>query len=220
MPQCDPREGGGPKARKLLNRPALRGGVIWPGAHLTPGLYPAQKSNVCIALQSPPALPFWAGGKRPRQRAKTADRHNWATRARHRVSSPRWGWDAARSPGGPQTPSNGPTRGKQRGGHPADAERPLGLPWAEGYIAGSAGGEGSLPAPTSSSLPPGSESRISASSARSPAASLAILGCQRQSEIVRKRRRNFVVFRQKGGGNKIKRFLGQIGCLQFAVSGA
>ena len=31
--------------------------------------------------------------------------------------------------------------------------------------------------------------------------------CQRRLEIVRKRRRNFVVFRRGGGGNKIKRFL-------------
>ena len=44
--------------------------------------------------------------------------------------------------------------------------------------------------------------------------------CQRQSEIVRKRRRNFVVFRRQEGGNKIKRFLGRIECSRSAVSGA
>ena len=43
-------------------------------------------------------------------------------------------------------------------------------------------------------------------------------GCQRQFEIVRKRRRNFVVFRR--GGNKTKRFLAQKECSRFAVSGA
>ena len=42
--------------------------------------------------------------------------------------------------------------------------------------------------------------------------------CQRQFEIVRKRRRNFVVFRR--GGNKTKRFLAQKECSQFAASGA
>ena len=42
--------------------------------------------------------------------------------------------------------------------------------------------------------------------------------CQRQFEIVRKRRRNFVVFRR--GGNKTKRFLVQKECSRFAVSGA
>ncbi len=45
------------------------------------------------------------------------------------------------------------------------------------------------------------------------------LFCQRQFEIVRKRRRNFVVFR-RGGGNKTKRFLVQKECSRFAVSGA
>ena len=44
-------------------------------------------------------------------------------------------------------------------------------------------------------------------------------GCQRQFEIVRKRRRNFVVFR-RGGGNKTKRFLAQKECSRFAVSDA
>lgn len=53
MPQCDPRARGSPNARKPLNRPALRGGVIQPGAHLTPGFYPAQKSNLWIALGGP-----------------------------------------------------------------------------------------------------------------------------------------------------------------------
>ena len=42
--------------------------------------------------------------------------------------------------------------------------------------------------------------------------------CQRQFEIVRKRRRNFVVFRR--GGNKTKRFLAQKECSRFAASGA
>ncbi|MCI8399665.1 MAG: GNAT family N-acetyltransferase [Oscillibacter sp.] len=42
--------------------------------------------------------------------------------------------------------------------------------------------------------------------------------CQRQIEIVRKRRRNFVVFRR--WGNKISCFLAQKECSQFAVSGA
>ena len=42
--------------------------------------------------------------------------------------------------------------------------------------------------------------------------------CQRQFEIVRKRRRNFVVFRR--GGNKTKRFLAQKECSRFAVSDA
>ncbi|RKJ37916.1 hypothetical protein D7X94_18010, partial [Acutalibacter sp. 1XD8-33] len=46
-----------------------------------------------------------------------------------------------------------------------------------------------------------------------------LLRCQRQFEIVRKRRRNFVVFR-RGGGNKTKRFLAQKECSRFAVSGA
>ena len=45
------------------------------------------------------------------------------------------------------------------------------------------------------------------------------LRCQRRYEIVRKRRRNFVVFR-RGGGNKTKRFLAQKECSRFAVSGA
>ena len=45
------------------------------------------------------------------------------------------------------------------------------------------------------------------------------IDCQRQFEIVRKRRRNFVVFR-RGGGNKTKRFLVQKECSRFAVSGA
>ena len=43
--------------------------------------------------------------------------------------------------------------------------------------------------------------------------------CQRQSEIVRKRRRNFVIFGRKEG-NKLKRFLAQKVCLQSAASGA
>ena len=43
--------------------------------------------------------------------------------------------------------------------------------------------------------------------------------CQRQFEIVRKRRRNFVVFR-RGGGTKTKRFLAQKECSRFAVSDA
>ena len=43
--------------------------------------------------------------------------------------------------------------------------------------------------------------------------------CQRRYEIVRKRRRNFVVFRRQGG-DKIKRFLAQKECSQFAASGA
>ena len=47
---------------------------------------------------------------------------------------------------------------------------------------------------------------------------LAERNCQRQFEIVRKRRRNFVVFRR--GGNKTKRFLAQKECSRFAVSGA
>ena len=47
---------------------------------------------------------------------------------------------------------------------------------------------------------------------------LRIYYCQRQFEIVRKRRRNFVVFRR--GGNKTKRFLAQKECSRFAVSGA
>ena len=37
------------------------------------------------------------------------------------------------------------------------------------------------------------------------------LYCQRRNEIVRKRRRNFVVF-QRGLGNKIRRFLVQKEC--------
>ena len=45
------------------------------------------------------------------------------------------------------------------------------------------------------------------------------LNCQRRYEIVRKRRRNFVVFRRQGG-DKIKRFLAQKECSQFAASGA
>ena len=45
------------------------------------------------------------------------------------------------------------------------------------------------------------------------------LRCQRRYEIVRKRRRNFVVFR-RGGGNKTKRFLAQKECSRFAVSDA
>ena len=44
-------------------------------------------------------------------------------------------------------------------------------------------------------------------------------GCQCQYEIVRKRRRNFVVFRRQGG-DKIKRFLAQKECSRFAASGA
>ena len=43
--------------------------------------------------------------------------------------------------------------------------------------------------------------------------------CQRRYEIVRKRRRNFVVFRRQGG-DKIKRFLAQKECSRFAVSDA
>ena len=43
--------------------------------------------------------------------------------------------------------------------------------------------------------------------------------CQRRFEIVRKRRRNFVVFRRRGG-NKTKRFLAQKECSRFAASGA
>lgn len=43
--------------------------------------------------------------------------------------------------------------------------------------------------------------------------------CQRQSEIVRKRRRNFVIFGRREG-NKLKRFLAQKVCLQSAASGA
>ena len=43
--------------------------------------------------------------------------------------------------------------------------------------------------------------------------------CQRRYEIVRKRRRNFVVFRRQGG-DKIKRFLAQKECSQFAASSA
>lgn len=43
--------------------------------------------------------------------------------------------------------------------------------------------------------------------------------CQRQFEIVRKRRRNFVVFR-RGGVTKIRCFLAQKECSRFAVSGA
>ena len=44
--------------------------------------------------------------------------------------------------------------------------------------------------------------------------------CQRRFKIVRKRRRNFVVFRRGGRGNKIKRFLVQKECSRFAASGA
>ena len=124
MPQCDPRARGSPKARKLLNRPALRGGVIWPGVSLTPGLYPAQKSNVWITLQSLSALPFRAGGKRPQQRGQ----NRRPPQPGHRGATPHFiapvGWDAAHSPEGPQTPSNGPTQGKRREGRPAGAERP------------------------------------------------------------------------------------------------
>ena len=61
-----------------------------------------------------------------------------------------------------------------------------------------------------------------ASVASRPQYELAVLrlqGCQRQFEIVRKRRRNFVVFRRQGG-DKIKRFLAQKECSQFAASGA
>ena len=43
--------------------------------------------------------------------------------------------------------------------------------------------------------------------------------CQRRYKIVRKRRRNFVVFR-RGGVAEIKRFLAQKECSQFAASGA
>ena len=50
-------------------------------------------------------------------------------------------------------------------------------------------------------------------------ASIIRADCQRQFEIVRKRRRNFVVFRRQGG-DKIKRFLAQKECSQFAASGA
>ena len=42
--------------------------------------------------------------------------------------------------------------------------------------------------------------------------------CQRQSEIVRKRRRNFVVFRR--GVTRIRYCLAQKECSRFAVSGA
>ena len=48
--------------------------------------------------------------------------------------------------------------------------------------------------------------------------SMLLTGCQRQSEIVRKRRRNFVIFGREG--NKLKRFLAQKVCLQSAASGA
>ncbi len=50
-------------------------------------------------------------------------------------------------------------------------------------------------------------------------ANYAQVECQRRYEIVRKRRRNFVVFRRQGG-DKIKRFLAQKECSQFAASGA
>ena len=43
--------------------------------------------------------------------------------------------------------------------------------------------------------------------------------CQRQFANVRKRRRNFVVFR-RGWGKKTKRFLAQKECSRFAVSDA
>ena len=45
------------------------------------------------------------------------------------------------------------------------------------------------------------------------------IDCQRRNEIVRKRRRNYVVFR-RGGVTEIKRFLVQKECSQFAASGA
>ena len=45
------------------------------------------------------------------------------------------------------------------------------------------------------------------------------LECQRRYEIVRKRRRNFVVFR-RGGVTKIRCCRAQKECLRFAVSGA
>lgn len=112
MPQCDPRARGSPKARKPLNRPALRGGVIQPGVHLTPGFYPAQKSNVWIAL----------GGPGPH-----------SATAAHRRPTPRFtGWrgtDATTRSGGPQRRSERPTRGRQREGRSVDTERPSALPF-------------------------------------------------------------------------------------------
>ena len=127
-PQSDPRAQRCPKARKPLNRPALRGGVIQPGAHLTPGFYPAQKSNLWIALQLPSAMPFSEGPKGPLAGTETADPHNRPTAGQHRVSPPRWGWDAAQTPGGPQTPSNGLTRGKRFEGRSAWCRAALWLP--------------------------------------------------------------------------------------------
>lgn len=108
------------------SRPALRGGVICG----EPPLYPAEKSNVWIALAAPPALPFRVGPKGPLAGAKTADPHNRPTAGQHRASPPRWGWDSTWATGGPQTPSKGPTRWEQREGRPADAKRPP----AAGYI--------------------------------------------------------------------------------------
>ena len=46
-----------------------------------------------------------------------------------------------------------------------------------------------------------------------------ILLCQRRYEIVRKRRRNFVIFRRRGV-TKIRYCLAQKECSRFAVSGA
>ena len=98
------------------------------GRKATTRFYPAQKSNVCIALAAPPALSFRAGKRRPPAGANTTNPHNRPQRGRHRVSPPRWGWDAAQTAGGPQTPSNGPPRGTRFESRSAGAERPSGLP--------------------------------------------------------------------------------------------
>lgn len=102
------------------SRPALRGGVT--GGE--PPLYPAEKSNGWIALQSPPALAFRAGGNGSHRGANLPPRTSGPQRGRHRVSPPGWGGDSAQPEGGLQTPSNGPTRGKRREGRPAHAKRP------------------------------------------------------------------------------------------------
>ena len=106
-------------------RPALRGGVYWRGARKRPPAFIPHK-NRTSGLLSNPCLhcPSGRAESGPSRGAKTADRHNRATGVRHRVSPTRWGWDAAHSPEGPQTPSNGPTRGKRREGRPAHAKRP------------------------------------------------------------------------------------------------
>ena len=133
----------GNRPPRPYSRPALRGGVDWrEGAKRPPAFIQHQNRTFCIALIRPSGLPlepFPMGalgqGNGPSARAKTVDPHNRPTAGQRRALCPRRGTDVTQPTGGPQTPSRGPTRGKQFEGCPASA----GQPSASGHMVCSGG---------------------------------------------------------------------------------